>query len=303
LSTEHIDYACGAGAELLFSYSTLWWQQPDVMRVRYEDLVQMPELVLARLLKELGEKPRQPVDEAILETSIGRQKSNPDAWQCHYWQGQPGIWKLLLTGSAAKRIAEANPASFAVTGYVCDPDDTLTAEQANLNWARLQLSSVRANFAEERARHTVTASALGVARVDTERALRALWEEQVTHSETRDTLAASLAHHERTWQAFLQEKNQLEQARAELAQLQEQLGAAHARLAPIAGVGPAAIRLAQRVSRWAERWRRVSYSTKRAALAGPKLWRKHITKRGANARLVADEILHRPGSRADAPGY
>jgi hypothetical protein len=303
LSAEHMNYACGPGGELLFSYSSLWWERRNVSRVRYEDLVEAPELVLARLLDELGVKPRRPLNDAIRETSIDRQRSNRDAWHCHYWQGQPGIWKSLLPSSAAKRIAAANRAPFAVMGYTCDPDENLTAEQADLNWARLQLNSVRANFAEERARHAATASALGVARADTERALRGLWEAQVAHSETRDSLAASQAHHERTWQALLQERSELEQVRAELAQSKEQLADAQEQLAPMAGVGPAAIQLAQRVSRWAERWRRLSNSTRRVALAGPHFWQTRVQRRKADAGRRPDEILQRPASPADAAGY
>jgi Sulfotransferase domain len=262
-SPEFLEFACGPAADDVFSHSKLWWGAPAVFRARYEDLVARPEATLSRLIEDLGERPRRPIDEAIAATSIGRLKSNRDAWHFHYWQGQSGIWKTLIPAEAAKRIAGANPETFSVLGYACDPDESLTTAQAELVWAQLQLGSVRANLAEERNRRSATELELERARNDIESQLLSLWEARSLHSETRDALAAARGDRERILRTIYDDRCESAATQAELQTTREALERAQRRLASVEGIGARSRDLARLLSRLAQRCRASSSRVRR----------------------------------------
>ena len=58
----------------------------------------------------------------------------------HFWQGRPGLWKLLLTAPIAQRISQTHADCFRELGYRCDADPELTASQADANWVALHWS-------------------------------------------------------------------------------------------------------------------------------------------------------------------
>jgi hypothetical protein len=128
-------YATGGRAAALLSVSLQWWHDPDVCRLRYEELVADPVGQLGRLLAGLGEPARRLLADVVGQATVPglRRRFRADH---HFWQGRPGLWKTLLPTAIAQRIAAAHPDAFACR-YTCDPDPQLTPEQADANWVAL----------------------------------------------------------------------------------------------------------------------------------------------------------------------
>ncbi len=142
VSPEFIEYATGPRAAALFSVSRLWWDVPGVIRVRYEDLVENTIGELSRINEQLGmslaKSPESVAEEHALDAMRGRHVS----FRQHVWKGQPRHWRRFLPADVARRIAAAHPQSFARLGYVCDPDETLDADTADVIWARAMADTV-----------------------------------------------------------------------------------------------------------------------------------------------------------------
>jgi hypothetical protein len=159
-SPEFIEYATANHPGSVLSFSPSWWTAPGVVRVRYAELVADTAGALARLVEELGVEPLAPIAEVVEACSFDRARSSPEAWQYHYWQGQVGLWRVLLTPWVAGQILGAQREVFRVLGYSCEPDLELDGHRADANWYRLQYHSLRRHLEEERARHARTRQAL-----------------------------------------------------------------------------------------------------------------------------------------------
>lgn len=127
-------YAASPRAAALLSVTREWWDAPGAYPLRYEDLVGDPAGELRRLSVALGRPmPGEIAAEVVAANSLERLRAC--SRNSHFWRGRPGHWRELLTAEAARRIAQAHPASFGGLGYVCDPDEGLDAERADANWA------------------------------------------------------------------------------------------------------------------------------------------------------------------------
>jgi hypothetical protein len=138
---EFLCYAAGPRAGTLLGVTPEWWSAGHVHRVRYEDLVAEPREAAAQLCEFVGEDPTVTIDSAVEAATID--KLRPRVSRHHFWQGQPGLWKRLVTAESANQVARAHARAFGELGYVCDPDETLTPEAANENWSRLRASQTR----------------------------------------------------------------------------------------------------------------------------------------------------------------
>ena len=147
-SPEHMAYATSkvGSAANLFTFSLRWWPRPEVIRVRYRDLVGEPIKELARIAGKIGAEPRVPAPRVLELTAIGRLKKIQDSWHCHYWQGRPDLWKSMFPEAEARAIEAAHPEAFRAFGFDCDPDPDLEPSRADLNWLQLQLDSTRENL-------------------------------------------------------------------------------------------------------------------------------------------------------------
>jgi hypothetical protein len=134
-SETFLDYATGPRARALLSVSPEWWSAPGSLRVRYEELVRDPLGQLRRLTRPLERVPRRRLAEAIAANTLQRLRT-PETGP-HFWKGEPGLWRRLLTASEARRIEAAHRDVFQALGYTCDPDETLDAAQADAHWAAL----------------------------------------------------------------------------------------------------------------------------------------------------------------------
>jgi hypothetical protein len=133
-SQGFLDYACGPRARALLGVTGDWWDAPDCLQVRYEDLVENPKLVMERLAEALGVPPRFSPEAAAASTTLPRLRAQFTDRQHHFWQGKPGLWKELLPHDHAQQIARTHEECFHHLGYVWDPDPGLTSEEAEAHW-------------------------------------------------------------------------------------------------------------------------------------------------------------------------
>lgn len=136
-SEAFLRYATGPRAAALLSVSRQWWHDPKAVKVRYEDLCSAPEAELARLVDALKAPPRRRIAAAVRTTTLARLRQRHPNRQHHFWQGRPGLWRKLFTADDAARLAAAHADLLDELSYRCDPDPTLTGEQADANWLRL----------------------------------------------------------------------------------------------------------------------------------------------------------------------
>jgi hypothetical protein len=156
-----LDYATGPRARALLSISRQWWHA--AVPVRYEDLLTNTQQELQRLVDVLGMPVRRSISEAIESCTLPNLRRLHAAVKHHFWQGQAGLWRRLIPAETALRIAEAHGEVFADLGYQCQADPDLTAEQAELNWYRLNWSRVVEDLQGTRDRLAVTRAQLAQA--------------------------------------------------------------------------------------------------------------------------------------------
>jgi hypothetical protein len=149
-SRAFIDYATGRRAAELLAITCDWWDQPDVVSVRYEDFVADPTGQLARLTGTYG-PPRADLAAVVARNTIAQLSRT--ALNNHFWKGQPGLWRELLPAAEAREIAAAIQPVLDRLGYVCDPNPDLTPAEADRTWVRLVGEELRATLRRETQGH------------------------------------------------------------------------------------------------------------------------------------------------------
>jgi hypothetical protein len=187
-SRTFVDYAQTEHGRLLLGYTPAWWDEPGVIRMRYEDLVADAEPQMTRLVDWVGEPTRRPIAEVVQARSIRKMKPDQEVWHFHYWQGQPGLWRSLFPAAEARELADALPDAFGKLGYACDPDESLDPVQADLNWTRLQLDSLREYLTLERKKRRKAIEKLIMLQDHFDWVRRALYQQAKDHSQTRREL-------------------------------------------------------------------------------------------------------------------
>jgi hypothetical protein len=251
-SEAFLRYTCEWPGELTLAYSRDWWSVSGVAPVRYERLVEDTAGALYQLVADLALEPVRPVAEAVDDYEIERMRVRQEVWHYHYWQGRPGLWKTLIPPAEAKRIAGVHREVFAALGYECDPDESLTDLQADLNWLPLQLASMRRHINDERAKHEATRATLAEARRQVQDQERRL---ETTHS----LLAESDRRLAETHAGLLDTRHALAQAVAER----------DAWKARVDGLGPTALGVVWRLHRLSRRRPKVLSALRRLARRTP----------------------------------
>ncbi|HTI51058.1 MAG TPA: hypothetical protein VL475_08905 [Planctomycetaceae bacterium] len=147
-SAEFLEYATGPRACALMSISAEWWQIAGCGRLCYESLVNDPETELTSLTAQLEPVSAEAIREARDGNSLERLK--PRVQNQHYWQGSPGHWTQFVPAQPARSIAEVHRASFERHKYSCEPDESLTPIQADLNWFAVEIRSLRQELSRTR---------------------------------------------------------------------------------------------------------------------------------------------------------
>jgi hypothetical protein len=147
LDAAFLDYATGPRATALLAISRDWWTRDGALRLRYEDLHRDAAAELGRLTEAIGAPARRELAAVVAANSLERLR--PSSTNHHFWLGRPGHWRRILTGSPARKIEAAQPESFTLFDYVCDPDPELDPVTAQANWLRIARPADRV----PRARH------------------------------------------------------------------------------------------------------------------------------------------------------
>ena len=136
MSDAFLDYATGPRAAALLAICRQWSNRPGVQCVRYEELVRDPIQTLETLVATIGQPVHsEAIPQAIMAGAFHKLRASNH--NQHFWKGQPGLWRKLLTAPAAERIAAAHHRNFRDLGYECDPDPALTIEDARANWQQV----------------------------------------------------------------------------------------------------------------------------------------------------------------------
>jgi hypothetical protein len=136
-SPAFVDYCCGPRARALLEISREWWHDSACLKVRYEDLITDPLVEMRRLTRALGVEPRLPLEEAIAASTLNELRQQFPDRKYHFWQGQPGLWRNLLTSAETERIVATQADFFAAPAYLADADPMLTGTEADANWRTL----------------------------------------------------------------------------------------------------------------------------------------------------------------------
>lgn len=147
-SPDFLAYATGPRARALMSISREWWDISTCHTLCYEQLVKNPESELERLGNVLEPVSPQTIRAAVDGNSLER--TRPKTANQHHWMGTSAHWKRLLPASVARQIAQAHAESMELLNYDGEPDETLTATQADLNWLALEVLSLRQEVARTR---------------------------------------------------------------------------------------------------------------------------------------------------------
>jgi hypothetical protein len=245
-SPEFLAYACTPTPDHVLTHSRDWWPAPGVQRVRYEDLVGRAGETLAGLAASLGLGARKPIDEVVATYDMDRLRARENVWHYHYWQGRPGLWRSLIPAREARRIAAAHPDVFEILDYPCDPDEALGDLEADLNWYRLQLATMRRHLGDEQAKHRATRGQVDEARGVRDDALARL---EFTHGQLDATWARLAETEAQRQRAEERHARELAEARAQLSGAERELVAVRSRLAALEGLGATALRVARGVHR------------------------------------------------------
>lgn len=159
-SIPFLSYATGARAAALLEVSLQWWTDPEVMKVRYEELVADPHAAFARVIDALAVPPRCSVAEAVETNTLANLRRQHAEVPHHFWRGQAGLWQRLIPQTQAECIAAAHPEVFGRLGYACDPDPMLTDRQAEINWYHLNWSRLVQDLQTTRSRLAVARAQL-----------------------------------------------------------------------------------------------------------------------------------------------
>jgi hypothetical protein len=140
-STAFLNYARGPRAAALLSVTREWWNVADVIPVHYEVLNRDPAGELQRVLDALGHPPARAVEEVIADHSITKLRVLTQN-DHHFWIGQCGLWKQLLTAAEVGLLAEVLQPLYGDFDYDWEADPNLTAAQADANWIKLVWADV-----------------------------------------------------------------------------------------------------------------------------------------------------------------
>lgn len=136
-SPEFLEYALSDRAAALLSVS-MEWLDHAVSIIRYEELVKSPERVLSDVIDRIGETAKLPVADVVGSNSLESLRAFS---RYHFWRGQPGLWKFLITRECGSEISRRHRAVFSVLGYDCEFDAAPTPEMVRETWRALSVSA------------------------------------------------------------------------------------------------------------------------------------------------------------------
>jgi len=127
--SSFLDYALSQRAEALLDVSAQW-VAGGYAHMRYEDLVSSPVSTLQKFLH--GQRISRPTQTVVRDHSLeALRQSN---YNNHFWRGQPGIWRSLISESAAQQIYAHHKRRFDLLGYSIKGAARLSPQEVIENW-------------------------------------------------------------------------------------------------------------------------------------------------------------------------
>jgi hypothetical protein len=102
-SEQFAQWAMSERALELLEVSSSWLADDQVAHVRYESLVQSPDVEMDRLLKHLSLPPVRPIDEAVRILTPGW--VNERSGLSHAWTATTEMWKEVIPGEVAHQLS------------------------------------------------------------------------------------------------------------------------------------------------------------------------------------------------------
>jgi hypothetical protein len=242
-SSAFLDYAMSKRAEALLSVSLEWWNWPGCTQVLYEVLNRDPQGELQRIVEECGGTPCLSFDQGVADQTINKLRTRTQR-DHHFWIGQPGLWRSLLTSAEVNRLAEVLQPHFADFDYDWDADPQLTPSQADANWIKLVWADMANDLHEVRT---------------TKRDLKNV-KEWLNQEKQRREEAENLATNLERERLKLEYANR--SVRGDLAAAREIHEQTKAQLAPYLELGPLALSMAFRFRKLSVRYPRLASLTK-----------------------------------------
>jgi hypothetical protein len=242
-SSAFLDYATGPRAAALLSVSLKWWNWPGCTQVLYEVLNRDPLGELQRIVEECGGTPCLSFEQAVADQTINKLRARTQR-EHHFWIGQPGLWRSLLTSEEVNRLADVLQPRFADFDYDWDADLQLTPSQADANWIKLVWTDMANDLHDVRT---------------TKRDLKNV-KEWLSQEKQRREEAEHLATNLERERLKLQYVNR--SVREELASAKEAHERTNAQLAPYLELGPLALSMAFRFRALSMRYPRLAGTVK-----------------------------------------
>lgn len=143
-----LSYGTSTRFTALLATTPAWWDRPETVRSRYEDLVADTSQELSRIAAELGIV--GDIEASVNKNSLTGLRSQYPLRSFHFWKGSPGLWRELLTTETAQAIAQHQAAAFDQLGYACEANPTLTPDGALANWYRIDNDALTAQLEDLR---------------------------------------------------------------------------------------------------------------------------------------------------------
>jgi hypothetical protein len=132
-SSAFIEYALSDRAAALLAVSREWMDKATVV-VRYEDLVADTPGTLATILERMRLQPVYSLDTIAANHTLEQLRP---LGRHHFWRGQAGVWKQLITPDICTRIQERHRIVFGGLGYNCERADAPDEAAAARSWRNL----------------------------------------------------------------------------------------------------------------------------------------------------------------------
>ncbi len=132
-SPEFLEYGLSERAAALLAVSAEWLGHAKAV-IQYEKLVDEPESVLHSVLDRIGCSLRQPIGDVVYSHSLARLKQ---IHEHHFWLGQPGLWRRVLTKEFRERMTYRHRTVFELLGYDCQSLSSPSREEAQSVWMGL----------------------------------------------------------------------------------------------------------------------------------------------------------------------
>jgi hypothetical protein len=258
LDEAFLAYATGPRARSLLGVSARWWRRAGVARVRYEDLVDDAPAEFTRIVESLGAVARRSPAEVAAASTPADMRAQNVHMLFHVWQARRDLWRAFLTAPAAQSIFAAQREAFDTLGYACDPDESLAAADAQLNWDRYDAGAVKRHL------HGVKRTLC-----DTQTHLHHQFAAQ------RADIESQRAALERQQADLARQQAGLALQAAGLGALRLELDALRARQAELDSLGPWSLGAARRLQRVSRRFPRLAATVKSAVSLGK---RQHPSK-------------------------